>query len=81
MDNAHADPGWGIYGQRVTMDPMRHAQHAAAGLRTISYFETYGEAYTFVGELAPPDPGRGHRPVQHTHWTWANYADGPVYWI
>jgi hypothetical protein len=76
----HSDPGWGLYGQQVTKRPGLTQSFHAAGLKTMSYYETFGEAYCFIAELAEPDGG-GHTPIRAQHWGWQIYGGGPRVWI
>ena len=68
------DPNWGLFGQKVTERPNRTRAFQAAGLRVLSYYETYGQSYCFVGEL-----GEGNL-LSH-HWNWQRYGGGRIAWI
>lgn len=73
------DPGWGIYGQRVTFLPWELDQFQHAGFRNIGYFETFGQSMTFIAEFGPG--GGDFTPVTHIFWNWQLYAGGPIGWI
>lgn len=81
MCAANTDPGWGLYGQML----MRHADRGqafqAAGLKSISYAETFGESYCFIAELAAGGPWPDHRPVVRSHWNWQAYGGGDIAWV
>jgi hypothetical protein len=51
MNAAQNDPGWGLFGQWVGTRPERAEAFRRAGLKSISYYETFGQSYCHVGEL------------------------------
>jgi hypothetical protein len=76
-----SDPGWALYGQQITGRPHVKAQADAAGLRSLSYFETFGQSPTFVVELDPVSTSPDYNTVSHTYWSWASYSGGEVVWV
>lgn len=81
MCAAHTDPGWGLNGQIIAGHPERGQAFQEAGLKAISYVETYGEAYCFIVELAAGSPGTVHRSVVRSHWNWQAYGGGETAWV
>ena len=84
MNAAQNDPSWGLFGQKVGSQPKRTEQFRRAGLKSISYYETFGQSYCYVGEL-PDDtggnPGALPGRLKTQHWGWSRYRGGPVVWV
>jgi len=51
FNGTHQDPTWGIYGLKKFEDNARANDFHNAGLKNISYFETFGESVSFISEL------------------------------
>lgn len=74
------DPGWGTYGQMSGRRPhVRNAFHGA-GIRTMSYFETFGQSYCYIAEIGEQG-GAEFAPILHQHWGWQGYSGGPIHWV
>lgn len=76
----HNDPGWGTYGQIVGERPSQQTSFEEAGLKTISYYETYGQSYCYLAEVGPWD-GVNVTPRHAHHWWWQGYSGGEIRWI
>ena len=76
----HNDPGWGTYGQIVGENPSMETAFSEAGLKTISYYETYGQSYCYLAEVGPWDEVN-ITPRRAIHWNWQIYAGGERRWI
>lgn len=81
MCAAHTDPGWGLYGQVLTRHEERGRAFQEAGLKSISYAETFGQSYCFIAELAAGGPWPDHRPTLRSHWNWRAYGGGEIAWV
>jgi hypothetical protein len=69
------DPTWGLYGQKLLENRKRTMLFQLAGMKVISYSETFGQSYCFVAEIseASKEP--------RTHWSWQQYGGGDIHWI
>ena len=81
ITSAQQDPGWGLYGQKVGESPSLTQAFNAAGIKSIGYYETLGQAYCYVAELSTPSKSTEYRTIEHQHWTWAGYSGGAIKWI
>ncbi len=81
FNHSATDPGWGVYGQKVTEAPWRKIQADAEGMKSVSYYETFGESVAFIAELHDPSQSAEYNTVSHTFWNWQAYTGGEVYWI
>lgn len=81
MCAAHTDPGWGLYGQVIGYHGERARAFQQAGLKIISYAETYGTTYCYIAELAPETSDTDHRSLLCSHWNWPKYGDGEIAWV
>jgi hypothetical protein len=75
------DPGWGLYGQKVTEAPSRKDQADAAGLKSISYYETYGGGACFIAELDEVSTSPEYNSIHCHHWCWQLYDGGEIVWV
>ena len=73
-------PGWGVYGAAVLNTPQLVAEAHAAGLKSIGYYEAFGQNQCVLVELGNRLPG-GITPLVTTHWSWENYNGGPIQWM
>ena len=78
--NGLADPTWGIYGQRITEEPEKVRKMHAAGIKTMTYYESFGTAYNFIVELGEKG-SLDYTPVKAIHWNWQAYGGGPTRWV
>lgn len=81
MNAAHNDPGWGLWFQKHGMNDRTWVYQGFrdAGLKSISYYETFGTSYCVLVELGDVgDDGLVDR-VMH-HWAWQLYGGGPWVW-
>lgn len=79
---AHTDPGWGLYGQMLSTRTERLQRFQAAGLKSISYTETFGTNYCYIGELGDQTEGdEAYQKLQCTHWNWKRYGGGETVWV
>ena len=89
-----SDPTVGIWGQRIGIyeesEPRALDKMHAAGLRTMAYFETFGQAKTFIVQLKRTAEGRWQKDAAepqltkrfNNHWSWSQYdGTGEVRWI
>jgi len=81
MNAAQQDPGWALYGQKVTEVPSRTEAFHNAGLKSIGYFETFGDSYCFIAELDNPSQSTNYNTINCNHWNWQNYSGGKIVWI
>lgn len=81
MCAANTDPGWGLYGQMLTRQEERGRAFQDAGLKSISYAETFGQSYCFIAELAAGGPWPDQRPTLRSYWNWRAYGGGEIAWI
>jgi len=81
MNGAANDPSWGTFFQAdaIRINTNRTAQFQAAGLKQISYYETYGQSYCPVIEVGVWN-GIDPTPILHTHWSWKAYGGGTIRW-
>lgn len=77
---AQRDPGWSIYGQKVTRIPYKIAQFEYVGIKSIGYFETFGQGLCFIAELGTKG-GADYTPMLHSFWNWQEYGGGTIGWI
>ena len=80
FNHAQTDPTWGTHYQKHQHDLARTTAAHAAGLKNISYFETFGQSVSFAAELGPWDEVN-LTPVLHTHWNWEEYGGGTIQWL
>jgi hypothetical protein len=80
FDWAQNDPGWGTYFQKWISRPDLIADAHAAGLKSISYYETFGQSMCFVAALGSWN-GVNLTPVYNTHWSWLYYSGGTIRWL
>jgi len=81
MNGAQQDPGWGLYGQKVTENASRMTAFHNAGLKSIGYFETFGDSYCFIAELDNPSQSPEYNTVKCHYWFWQSYSGGEIIWI
>jgi len=81
MNGAHTDPGWGLWAQKNTIADRAETLKAfhAAGLKSISYYETFGTMQCYAVEVG--DKGGGDfNPIICNHWGWQVYGGGRTAW-
>lgn len=79
MNGVHNDPGWGLWSQAIgTNTALRDAFHNA-GMKCISYYETFGTSYCYFIELGPVNAA-GLRSRKTHHWHWQDYTGGEMNW-
>jgi len=83
MSNAGRDPSWGTFFQHddIVINAAIMTAFENAGIKQISYFETYGTTASIVTELGSKPAGDNPRPVLHHHWNWQDYDGGMIRWI
>jgi hypothetical protein len=81
FNGSATDPGWGVYGQKLTEYPSIKEAADAAGMKSISYYETFGDSTCFVGELSNPSWGSDYNSLDHTFWSWQLYSGGETIWV
>jgi len=64
-----ADPSWGIYVQKVIDSGTLPTSMHNAGLKYISYYETFGTATSFILELGN-QTAEGYDSVYRFYWNW-----------
>lgn len=80
LNGAFFAPSWGTYFTMVEYyHPELTAEFAAQGVKSIGWFETFGEFACFVVEFGPIDEGL-NVPLNH-HWSWDAYSGGGIEWI
>lgn len=80
FNRGQTDPTWGTHFQKHAQQPTQTTAAHAAGLKSISYFETFGQSVSFAAELGTWDEVN-LTPVLHHHWNWQNYSGGPIRWL
>jgi hypothetical protein len=81
LTSGQQDPGWGLYGQKVSENRQITDDFAAAGINSIGYYETLGQTYCYISELSTPSKSDQYRTIEHQHWSWAGYTGGAINWI
>jgi len=81
FNGAQQDPGWALYGQKITEVPSRTENFHNAGLKSIGYFETFGDSYCFIAELDNPSQSPDYNSIHCHHWNWQNYSGGEIVWV
>jgi len=91
MCGACDDPGWGTFGQQMRMGEIgdRVARFHARGLKTLAYFEGFGETMGFSAVVKKAadgswiqDPKMGSSKIFAHRWSWKDWdGDGEVRWI
>ncbi len=79
MDNAYAGPGWGPYNLVVRGGAGNVVSAHAEGLKSISYYETFGTTDIYVAEIGTFNGNA--TPILATHWDWEYYAGGTIAWV
>ncbi len=79
MNAAHNDPGWGLWSQKIGMNTAKSDAFHNAGLKNISYYETFGQSYCYLVELGPVNAEGLTSRLAH-HWNWQIYGGGPYDW-
>ena len=80
LNGTQTDPGWGLYAQRNGSRPERLSAFQQAGIKSLSYFETFGQSYCYVSEL-PPEKRGDYYPLRAGFWSWWRYSGGPILWM
>jgi hypothetical protein len=75
------DPGWGLYGQKITEIPSTTQAFHNAGLKSIGYYETFGDGFCFLAELDSPSTSPDYNTVNCHHWNWELYSGGQTIWV
>jgi len=75
------NPGFGTYAQAVLSDPNMVPAFHSIGIKTIGYWEAFGTATCFVGELGTRQEGFDYVPLLSHKWSWQNYGGGPIVWV
>lgn len=75
------DPGWGLYGQKITEIPSTTQAFHNAGLKSIGYYETFGDSICFLAELDSPSTKPDFNSVHCHHWNWQLYSGGQTVWV
>ncbi|RPI28670.1 MAG: hypothetical protein EHM61_04350 [Acidobacteria bacterium] len=75
------NPGFGTYGQIVHGDPFLVPAFQSVGVRTLGYWEAFGTASCFVGELGARQDAFDYIPLVAHNWNWWNYSGGPIVWV
>jgi len=78
-NGAQQDPGWGLYGQKLTEVPSKTVALHDAGLKSLGYFETFGDTYCFIAELGPWNGS--YNTIKCNHWSWHLYGGGEIIWV
>ena len=81
MNGAQQDPGWALYGQKITERSSVLTAFRNAGLKSVGYFETFGDSYCFIAELDSPSESPNYNTVNCHYWNWYNYSGGQIVWI
>jgi hypothetical protein len=84
MNGNAQDPSWGTFFQAYSISTKTGsiAEFQNAGMKQIGYFETYGQSYSLVAELAPePWDQTNLTEVLHSHWGWQSYDGGIIRWL
>ena len=76
----HTDPSWGLFAQNRMEVPARTKAFHDAGLKTMSYFETFGTTTVVVTELGKRE-GDAPTPIVSSFWSWEKYKGGPIQWL
>src|SRR5690606_34505699 len=71
---------FGPYGMKLLGNPEVVNQSHVAGLKHISYFETFGTCQTLIIELGTPSGGQDYTPAIATGSNWDNYHGGTIAW-
>lgn len=90
MDGFAVDPTWGIFAQAQRTigsytDGSKRTE--ALGLKSIGYYETFGQAATYLAEVEKTDDGEwvrhpsGVTRILHNHWNWQNYSGKEIVWV
>ena len=81
FNSSYADPSWGIYAQKTVSSTDSPALMHNAGLKFITYYETFGTSTSFILELGSPT-AEGYHSVYRCYWSWnlLDTADGPFRW-
>ena len=74
------DPSWGIYGQRLLQNASLMSSFHNAGIRTMSYFETFGQSTLYIFELDTKGQ-LDYTPSKANFWNWQIYGGGPIRWV
>jgi len=81
FNGTHQDPTWGVYGQKLFEDTLRATQFHNAGLKNISYYETFGESVSFIAELDLPTQSPDYKTIKYSFWNWQLYSGGTIIWV
>ncbi len=77
--DASQSNGIGTYGTKLFSSPGVVAEAHAAGLKSLTYFNAYGEAQSFIAELM--SGGGEVTPIGAFAWGWSKYGGGPIVWV
>jgi len=80
MVDVQRDPGWGIFGQMHSVNDAKMQAFHDEGMKTIAYYETFGQSYCYIAELGPWNEV-DLTPILHSHWNWYLYDGGPIGWV
>ena len=76
----HTDPSWGLFCQKSMEVPSRTNAFHEAGLKTMSYFETFGTTTALIAELGKRE-GDKLTPFTTSFWSWQQYQGGAIQWV
>ena len=80
MNSVANDPGWGLWFAHATdAGSSTRRSFEAAGVRSLSYNESFGEGFAPIAELQW-DAGLQHWKPRHHFWNWESYSNGPIVW-
>jgi len=80
MNGVANDPGWGLWFNNTGDSGAAMRQSFdAAGIRSLSYNEAFGDAATPIVELQW-DATRQQWAPRNSHWNWQAYSGGPIAW-
>ncbi len=79
MNAAQQDPGWALYGQKLTEVPSRTIAFHNAGLKSVGYFETFGDSFCYIAELGTWNGS--YNTTKCNHWNWQLYNGGEIIWV
>ena len=81
INSGQQDPGWALYGQKLNEVPGRITTFHNAGLKSICYFETFGDSYCYLAELDNPSKSIEYNTTHSNHWNWQAYGGGERVWV
>jgi hypothetical protein len=80
MNGVANDPGWGLWFAHASgAGSSTRQSFEAAGVRSLSYNESFGEGDAPIAELQW-DASRQNWTARHHFWNWQSYGNGPIVW-